>query len=112
VNAAEAGIPLRAAAKAPAAVRLVSIRFSSSDPARALGELAAALGTQAPVPSADPAQLYAAENGVVAARRVVPLFHLPVAYQLSPAVHGWPTRGVSMDRLRLEDVWLEERGRP
>lgn len=113
LNAGEAGIPLRAVPKPPAAVRLVNVRFASCDPARALAELAAALETQAPVPaSSDPAQLYAAESGVLAARRVVPLFHLPAAYQLSPAVHGWPARGASTDRWRLDDVWLEERGRP
>jgi hypothetical protein len=32
--------------------------------------------------------------------RVVPLVHVPLAWQLSPKVHGW-----SME-WRLEDTWL------
>jgi hypothetical protein len=94
-------------------VRLVGIRFSSPDPAQALAEIAASLDTQAPVPSSsDPEQLYAAESGVIASRRIIPLFHLPAAYQLSPAVRGWPSRTGSTDRWRLDEVWLDEKGSP
>lgn len=113
LNAGDAGIPMRAAAgKGPAAVRLIAARFTSAEPAQALAEVASAFGAQAPIPSAsDPDQLYAAENGVLASRRIVPLFHLPAAYQLSPQVHGWPARTASTDRWRLDDVWLDERSR-
>lgn len=113
LNAGDAGIAMRAAGKGSASVRLAVARISSTDPALALGEVAAAFGAQAPaVPSAEPGPLYAAEMGVIASRRIVPLFHLPAAYQLNPLVHGWPARSGSADIWRLDEVWMEERVRP
>jgi hypothetical protein len=33
--------------------------------------------------------LYAAEKTLLATQRVIPLFHLPLAWALSPAVKNW-----------------------
>lgn len=113
LNAGEVGIALRPVAKGSADVRLVTLRLSSPDPAQALAEMAAGLQASVTMLSGeDVSQLYAAEREVIASRRVVPLLHLPAAYQLNQAVHGWPLRGASIDRWRLDEVWLDERGRP
>jgi peptide/nickel transport system substrate-binding protein len=113
LNVGEAGISLRPAPTGPANVRLVALRFSSTDPAQALGELAAGLGAPAAIPpDADLSQLYSAERELIASRRVIPLFHLPAVHQLSPTVHGWPLRNGTADQWPLDEVWLDERGKP
>lgn len=113
LNAGEAGITLRPAVKGSADVRLVTLRLSSPDPAQALAEMATALQASVTIPPGeDASQLHATEREVIASRRVIPLFHLPAAYQLNQAVHGWPLRGASTDRWRLDEVWLDERGKP
>ncbi|HZU24854.1 MAG TPA: ABC transporter substrate-binding protein, partial [Bryobacteraceae bacterium] len=90
LNAAEAGLTLRPAGADKPDVRLVSLRIASPDPKQALGDMAAALGgSLPPAITDDPNSLYQAERALIAARHVIPLFHLPVAYQLSPAVRGW-----------------------
>lgn len=113
LNVSEVGMTLKPVTGGPAAVRLVHARFSTIDAGQALVELASAFETQAPrVAPGDESQLYAAENGVIASRRIVPIFHLPAAYQLAPAVRGWSARATGIDRWPLDEIWLEERGRP
>jgi len=98
VNAAEAGITLRPAAGPEPDVRLAILRIASEDPAEAL----TLLGGK---PAADPLKMYEAERELVDSRRLVPLFQLPVVYELAPNVNSWTT-GATGD-WRLEDVWLE-----
>ncbi|MBS1876111.1 MAG: hypothetical protein JSU00_23060 [Acidobacteria bacterium] len=112
LNAGEAGVTLRPVAGGPAAVRLVHARLSTAEPGPALVEIAAAFDGQAPrVSSADPAQLYAAESGVIASRRIIPLFHLPAAVQIGANVRGWPSRNAGIDRWPLDEAWVEDRAR-
>jgi ABC-type oligopeptide transport system substrate-binding subunit len=91
-------------------VRLSEIRIVSTDPARALTVVAAAVGASPPARAASPEALYAAEKALLEGFRVVPLFHLPDVYGVSPKVKGGP--GVSpLGEWRFENLWLEG-GRP
>ena len=66
--------------------------------------LAAAFGLPAPGPSAD--GLYGSERALLEGYRVVPLFHLPVVYGVSPRVKGGP--GVTpLGEWRFENLWIE-----
>ena len=93
LNASEAGITLRAASDTGAPLRLAVIRLSTANPRTVLEDLAAALDL--PVPPA--AGAYASERALLETNRVVPLFHLPAAYRISPRLHGWraPSHGPS-----------------
>jgi ABC-type oligopeptide transport system substrate-binding subunit len=54
--------------------------------------------------------LYAAESALLEGFRVIPLFHLPDAYGVSPRVKGGP--GITpLGEWRLANLWLEG-GRP
>jgi hypothetical protein len=101
VNASEAALQVRAVAGSNAGARptiaLVRLRISSRDPRTSLEDLADQL--QFPAPSlAD--SLFNAERALLGDARVIPLVHVPLAWQLSPKVHGWSTEW------RLEDTWL------
>jgi peptide/nickel transport system substrate-binding protein len=101
VNASEAALSVRAVAGGNAGARptiaLVRLRISSRDPRTSLEDLADEL--QFPAPSlAD--SLFTAERALLGDARVIPLVHVPLAWQLSPKVHGWSTDW------RLEDTWL------
>jgi hypothetical protein len=47
------------------------------------------------------------ERALIEVRRLIPLFQLPVALELNPAVRSWPPR-----QARWQDVWLDERSKP
>jgi len=98
VNTAEAGIVLRTATGQEADVRLVILRIASDDPAEALRLLGGK-------PSADSLKMFDAERELIDSRRLVPLFQLPVVYELAPGVNAWTTGPTG--NWRLEDVWLE-----
>jgi ABC-type transport system substrate-binding protein len=108
-------------------VRLVRLRLESLDPPTALGELIGelmSLDRQPPQRSevdaltasldgarhriyqcSTPECLYNTERATLADFRLVPLFHLPVAYALSPKVRNWlEPRGGGWP---LENVWME-----
>jgi len=109
LSARDAGLAVTVGSGA-ADVRLAEIRIVSTDPARALGVVAAALGANPPARAASPEALYAAEKAMLEGFRVVPLFHLPEVYGVSPKVKGGP--GVSpLGEWRFEGLWLEG-GRP
>ena len=98
VNAAEAGMILRPAAGAEADIRLVILRIPSENAAEALRMLGGA-------PSADPQKMFEAERALIESRHIVPLFQLPIVYELAPGVNAWTTGPAG--NWRLEDVWLE-----
>ena len=91
-------------------VRLTEIRIVSSDPSRSLAVAAAAIGGNPPVHASTPEALFAAEQALLEGFRVVPLFHLPDVYGVSPKVKGGP--GISpLGEWRFENLWMEG-GRP
>jgi peptide/nickel transport system substrate-binding protein len=102
VNANEAGLSLRAVPGTTGDLRLARLRIASANPETALADLATQLKTQ---PAAS-GSLYEMEKALLGNGRVIPLLHLPVAWQLSPKVHGWTGSA------RLEDVWLDAGSQP
>ncbi len=100
VNASEAGITLKSGAGAAgtADVRLRILPVTSRDARTALEDIANLI--RAPLADAVP---FEAERALLADFRVVPLFHLPEAWSLSPRVRNWP---------RLADVWLDTGAKP
>ena len=111
LNARDAGLTVFIAAPgALADVRLVELRVSSLEPARALAGLAAALGLPEPPNTDSPEALFAAERALLEGFRVIPLIHLPDAYGVGPRVKGAP--GVTpLGEWRFADLWMEG-GRP
>lgn len=99
VNAVEAGITIHTSAASGTDARVMRLRITSTDPNTALQDLAAELKTALPSGSA-----YAIEQGLLDGWRVIPLLHLPLAWQLGPQVHGWNSR--------LDDVWLDPGAAP
>jgi peptide/nickel transport system substrate-binding protein len=109
VNARDVGLAVTVSS-VNADVRLTELPIVSTDPARALMVVAAALGANAPARAASPEALYTAEKALLDGFRVVPLFHLPDVYGVSPKVKGGP--GISpLGEWRFENLWLEG-GRP
>jgi len=110
VNASEAGIKLRVSVSGdPADLHIVRVRLESADPERALSRLAAAFSLpEFPQPLRSPESVHGAERTTVEGGRIIPLFHLPDLYTVSPKVRTWNTHGLSRDgSLRLDDMWLE-----
>jgi hypothetical protein len=110
LNARDAGLAVSAIAQAGAAdVSLVEVRIASMDPAKALADIAAALGLGSPVDlpaNASPERIYAAERALLESFRVIPLIHLPDVYGVGPRVNGGP--GITpLGEWRFENLWLE-----
>jgi peptide/nickel transport system substrate-binding protein len=103
VNASEAGIAVRPTPDGPVNARIVRLHITSPDARTALEDLADQLKVQ-PLAATD--SLYNGERALLGGGRVIPLVHLPVAWQLSPKVHGWSTSG-RLEGWQLEDTWLE-----
>jgi len=111
LNARDVGLLVSVVpATATADVRLAHARIASANGAQALPLIAAALGLPEP-PRAETAEaLYAAERALLDGYRVIPLFHLPDVYAVSPRVKGGP--GITpLGEWRFENLWLEG-GRP
>ena len=99
VNASEGRITLRQAVGTPD-VKLVRLPLTSRDPWQALRELAILF--KMPPPSAADGP-YKIEKSLIESAGVIPLFHVPLSWALSPRVRNWPD---------LEDVWLDVRSAP
>ncbi|HYW46803.1 MAG TPA: ABC transporter substrate-binding protein [Bryobacteraceae bacterium] len=110
LDAKDTGLTVSQTAGANPDVRLMEVRIASTDPARALAGVAAALGLPEPARADSPEALYAAERALLDGFRLVPLFHLPDVYAVSPRVKGGP--GITpLGEWRFENLWLET-GRP
>lgn len=105
LNGRDAGLRLQVAANTAPDVQLVRVDLASLDPQVALAEIARTLGlAQSRFSGSSVTDLYAAENAMLATRRVIPLWHLRKAYAVSTSVRGWqmPRNG----SLQLVNVWL------
>ncbi|MFZ0958076.1 MAG: ABC transporter substrate-binding protein [Candidatus Sulfotelmatobacter sp.] len=105
LNARDAGLTLQPTNSATADLRVARIPLVDSDPWIALREVAAAAGLARPTAEGGSEQeLYAAEQAMLTTQRLIPLFHLPVAYAASASLHGWKPRVDGS--WNLADVWL------
>jgi len=108
LNARDAGMSLQVSSTAPADVRLMRMPLASTDPWIVLQEIGHLVGVNAArgkVDSAD--ELYKTERSLLASRRIIPLFHLPVSYAASKSVRGLSVRGDGT--WRVADAWLGSR---
>ncbi len=111
LNARDAGLVVSVTSPpSNADVVLTELRIASTDPAKALAQIAAALALPAVVrdltPNAAPEQTYAAERALLDGFRVVPLIHLPDVYGVGPRVKGGP--GITPSgEWRFDNLWLE-----
>jgi ABC-type transport system substrate-binding protein len=111
LNARDAGLNVSVTPQpASADAVLVELRITSTDPVKALAEIAAALGSPvAPrdlAPNASPEQMYAVERSLLEGFRVIPLIHLPDIYGVSLRVRGGP--GITPSgEWRFDNLWLE-----
>jgi len=104
LNAKDAGLSLQPTSAAAADVRLVRIPLESSDPWIALANVAQLTGTPATKESGSIEDLYAAERALLGAERIIPLFHLPVAYAATSTLNNWTLRRDGS--WSLADAWL------
>ena len=107
LNARDAGLAVSVCVgSANADVRLVVARIEFGEPARALANMATALGLGEPPRSDTPEGLLAAERALLEGYRAIPLFHLPEVYGVGPRVKGGP--GVTpLGEWRFGDLWVE-----
>jgi ABC-type oligopeptide transport system substrate-binding subunit len=107
LNARDAGLIVTTVAPtANADVRLMQARVTSANGPEALPMLATAFGLPEPPKATTPEALYAAERGLLEGFRVVPLFHIPDIYAVSPRVKGGP--GLTpLGEWRFETLWLD-----
>ncbi len=105
LNARDAGITLQTSGLAATDLRLVRVPMVSADARMILTSVAATLGLSQPRFNDNSVEdLYQAESKVLETQRLIPLFHLPIAYAIGPSVKGW---GQDRDGIwQLEDVWV------
>jgi hypothetical protein len=107
LNARDGGLAISVSPSNPyAEVRLVEARITSADPYQALVRIAATLGLPEPGRADTPEALFAAERALLEGFRVIPLFHMPDVYGVSPRVRGG--QGITpLGEWRFENLWLE-----
>jgi peptide/nickel transport system substrate-binding protein len=104
LNARDVGLRVQLAAGPNADMQLMRVRLQTTDAAVGLKTAAAQLGLAEPKLDNTTAQaLYQAENSLLQGQRIIPLFHVPVVYGLSPKLKGWSARRDGS--WRLTDVW-------
>jgi peptide/nickel transport system substrate-binding protein len=112
VNAREAGIAINASNQPlNSDVRLMRFSITEPVPGEALTNLlqffrltdAGSLSSAASIES-----LYAAESAALSDHWVIPLFHVPEIFGLSPRLKTWTTTGIdSFGGWHFDDMWLE-----
>lgn len=110
LQAQDAGLRLQLAKTSNPDLRLIRVPLLSFDPHVALSELAATLGLPQPTfKDQSPDELYAAENALLGAQRVIPLLHLRSAWAVAANIGLWNDARDGM--LHLPDIWIEA-GKP
>jgi peptide/nickel transport system substrate-binding protein len=104
LNAKDAGLSLQPMLASSTDLRLVRIPLASHDPWIVMAEVAALTGAPAGKESGSVEDLYAWEAGMLATRRVIPMFHLSVSYAASASLKGWTVRPDGS--WTLADAWL------
>jgi ABC-type transport system substrate-binding protein len=105
LNAKDAGLSIQPTSAAGADLVLMKVPLASADPWIALNAIAATTGlTMAKSKGTSIEDLYAAEESVLATRRIIPLLHLPVFYAANATVRNWNVRPDAS--WNLTDAWL------
>jgi len=105
LNARDAGIRLQTATSGTTDLKLIRLTLASLDPRISLRDAASSAGLGTPKFGGNTVEnLYEAENGLLQAQKIIPLFQLPVAYAVSPMVKNW-TQDLD-GTIHLENVWL------
>lgn len=105
LNARDAGLSLLPNTAATPDLRLVRIPLASADPWISLVDALSAAGIP-PLKSIGGSveDLYADEQAALATQKIIPLFHLPVSYAVSPPLKNWTLR--SNGTWDLSGAWL------
>jgi hypothetical protein len=105
LNAKDTGLSVQLNASATD-LRLVRIPLASCDPWTSLQVVNRELGLPAIEAKARSVeQLFASEQSMLASGRMIPLFHLPLAYAATTSLHDWTlTPG---GKLNLAGAWLK-----
>ena len=105
LNARDAGLSVQLNASATE-LRLVRIPLASCDPWTSLQALNDDLGLPAIEAKAHSVeQLFASEQRMLASGRIIPLFHLPIAYAAGTNLHDWTV--MPGGKLNLARAWLK-----
>jgi hypothetical protein len=104
LNAKDAGLSLQPTSATAADLRLVRIPLASADPWVALADVASFAGLRIGKDQGGVEDLYASELALLAAQRVIPLFHLPVSYASASTLKNWTLRPDGS--WTLADAWL------
>jgi peptide/nickel transport system substrate-binding protein len=105
LNARDTGLSVQLNASATD-LRLVRIPLSSCDPWISLQSLNGELGLPAiEAKTLSVEQLFASEQGMLASGRIIPLFHVPVAYASTTSLHDWAVSPGGM--LNVAGAWLK-----
>jgi peptide/nickel transport system substrate-binding protein len=107
LNARDAGLNVAVSNQPGSAdVRLIELRITSHEPAKALAAIASALGMPEPARLDSPEAVYNAERSLLEGFRVIPLIHLPDVYGAAPRVRGGP--GITpLGEWSFDGLWLE-----
>jgi len=106
LNAKDAGLTMQPVSSAAADLRVVRIPLAGADPWITLNDISALIGSSPAKTKTDAIEdLYAAEQSLLASRRLIPLFHLPVSYMSAPHLKDWTLRPDGT--WNLENAWLE-----
>jgi len=109
LNAKDAGLSLQPSSAASVDLRLVRIPLASTDPWITLSKISVMLDVPVAKESGTVEDLYASERAMLATRRMIPLFHLPVSYAASASLNNWSLRPDGS--WTLAEAWLGS-GRP
>jgi len=105
LNGKDAGLALQLTSAGTSDIRLMRIPLPSADPWIDIAEVSAICRIPpAKNKSTSIEDLYAAEQTLLTAQRIIPLFHLPVSYAAAPTLQDWNVRPDGT--LTMADVWL------
>jgi peptide/nickel transport system substrate-binding protein len=104
LNTKDVGLSLQPTSAANVDLKLVRIPLASADAWISLTGIEIISGVPIHKNAGSIEDLYAAEQKLLAAQRLIPLFHLPVSYAASAALKSWT---VNMDgTVSLTNAWL------
>lgn len=106
LNAKDAGLVITPVTVGPFDARLVRVVLPVADAWVDLAWISEIAGTPiSPATEMSVEQLYAAEQRVLAAKRIIPLLHLPAVYAATKSLRGWSAGATGT--WQIADAWQE-----